>query len=107
MKTIIKTPNFSAKQELEEFIHQKTSKLEEMNQNILEINVILLLGDTKSIKNKYCEIKVTIPGKELFVKKSSASFEESAVKSIDTIRKMFRRDKVSLIRQRKQKIQIT
>jgi putative sigma-54 modulation protein len=66
---------FKADKKLEAFINQKLSKLNKFDNNISDYSVTLNIENSDSKANKVVEVKVNVPGNELFAKKQSSSFE--------------------------------
>ena len=53
----------------------------------------MILENDKEKQNKITEVKVHLPGIELFAKKHAKSFEESIDVSFEAIRKQIQKDK--------------
>jgi putative sigma-54 modulation protein len=53
----------------------------------------LILENDKEKQNKITEVKIHLPGIELFAKKHAKSFEESIDLSFEAIRKQIQKDK--------------
>jgi putative sigma-54 modulation protein len=86
MKTIIQTPDFKATQELLDFVETKIQKLDQFSDRIVEGRVVLKLDKSSTRDNKHCEIRIVIPGQDLFVERKSHSFEAAAADAIDAAR---------------------
>jgi len=70
--------HFDADSKLLDHVNKKISKLSSHHDKILTVDVYLKLDNVMhQIKDKIAEIRVTIPKRELFVKQSTKSFEES------------------------------
>ena len=78
MKVRFKSVHFSADQKLIVFIEAKLMKLGLFYDRIIDGEVFLRLDKSEDTQNKTVEIKLNAPGKELFAKKKSKSFEEAA-----------------------------
>jgi putative sigma-54 modulation protein len=87
MNVKIKSLKFSPTQQLETFVENKVRKLGHFYDDIIGAEVFLKLENTQDMENKIAEIKVEIPGNELFVKKQSKSFEQSTDSAIDALKK--------------------
>jgi len=68
---------FKADSKLEEFINQKLRKLEKLESKITTYDVKLNVDKASNRENKVVEVKVKVPGSELFAKKQSKTFEEA------------------------------
>ena len=82
MKTIIQTPRINARVELIDFINEKVGKLKHLSERILEAQVVLKTDKSDSRNNKVCEIKLVIPGNDLFARCQSDTFEEAVQQAV-------------------------
>ncbi|MGB0403744.1 MAG: ribosome hibernation-promoting factor, HPF/YfiA family [Salibacteraceae bacterium] len=96
MKLKIHSVHFDADTKLEEFITNKVSKLDQFYDKIISSEVFLKLDKSDSKENKIAEIKLFIPGNELFVKKQCKSFEEAADSAIEALRRQVKKHKEKL-----------
>lgn len=95
MDIIIQSLGFTAGEGLESFVQEK---LETFNKEskIIRANVTLFIGSDGN-PNKYCcEIRLEVPGNDLFVKKESDSFEKAIVSAADALQRSRRRAKEKL-----------
>lgn len=92
MDIIIQSLGFKAGEALESFIREKLGKLKP-DQNIIRANVTLFMGPDRATPNDYCEIRLEIPGNDLFAKESASSFEQSADECINKLQGMLRKAK--------------
>lgn len=83
----VNSVNFTVDQKLVDFIHGKVKKLELMNDGIISSEVFLRVDKNNSKENKVAEVKLLIPGQELFAKKQCKSFEEAADLAVDALKK--------------------
>jgi putative sigma-54 modulation protein len=81
----INSVHFDADQKLTERINKKLNKLSLFFDGIIDAEVFLRLEKVQSDDNKVVEIKLAIPGNDLFVKKQSKTFEDAFNKGIDTL----------------------
>ena len=65
----VNTVHFTADGKLVDFIHEKVKKLELMYDNIIASEVYLRLDKSEGYENKIAEVKILLPGNELFAKK--------------------------------------
>ena len=84
MDVIIQSPGFTAGDNLEGYVKEKLEKFEDWH-NIIRADVTLFLGSDSNPNNHYCEIRLEIPGKDQFVKKSSDSFEKAITDAVNTL----------------------
>ncbi len=86
MKIIIQTPDFKADQKLLDFVTEKVEKLGRFSDDILDANVTLRLDNSDTRENKVCEIRLGIPGNDLYASRQCKTFEEAASKTTDALR---------------------
>ncbi|MDI9366658.1 MAG: ribosome-associated translation inhibitor RaiA [Flavobacterium sp.] len=97
MNVNIQTVHFDADDKLVDFVSKKVQKLSTFHDKIVKVDVFLKLDNVvHTIKDKVAEIRVHIPGHELFVKSSSKSFEESFENAFDSITNQIKRKKEKL-----------
>ncbi len=97
MNVTIQTVNFDADTKLIDFVNRKMMKLNTFHDRIIEAEVFMKLDNVvHAIKDKTVEIKVHIPGHNLFVKSTSKSFEESFDSAFDSL--------VTQVKKRKEKM---
>ncbi len=85
MQITIQSLQFKATDALETFVRTKVEKLSHLNKQIISGDVILKLEKSDINENKVCEIRVHIPGNNLFAKRQSKSFEEATNEAIDAL----------------------
>ncbi|HOT14881.1 MAG TPA: ribosome-associated translation inhibitor RaiA [Bacteroidales bacterium] len=86
MKIKLQSLHFDADQKLIDFIEKKADKLAKLYENIVGIEVILKLDNDSKDENKVVEMKVEIPGNDLFSKKQCRTFEEAADQCVDALK---------------------
>ena len=94
MKVKIQSVHFNADNKLEMFIEDKLSKLTNHYDQIIGSDVILRLEKSATRENKIAEIKLKIPGNDLFAKKQSKPFEEATDLAIDALKRQISKRKV-------------
>ena len=85
--------HFDADKKLIEFVNSKVAKLDQYFDKIVSGDVILKIDKSGDVSNKIAEIKLNIPGKELFAKKQCKSFEEATDLACDALRRQVQRHK--------------
>jgi len=98
MNIKINAVKFSASKQLEDFIESKVSKLIQFNEDIIGAEVFLKVENTQTLDNKVAEIRIELPGSDLFAKKQSKSFEESTDNAVDALRRQITKHKERLRR---------
>ena len=69
-----------------EKIEVKANKLVKYYENIIGAEITLRIEKTNAPENKVVNMKVTIPGKEFFVKKNAKTFEEAVDGAVELMR---------------------
>lgn len=77
MKIHVQSTGLTPHAPLEEHLEKKLSKLETYYDKIIDCKVLLKVENTTEKENKTAEIILAVPGDDIVVKKTSASFEES------------------------------
>jgi putative sigma-54 modulation protein len=96
MNVVIHPVHFDASTQLVGFINRKLNKLETFFDKIVETEVFLKVGTKQNVKDKTVEIKVHVPGKTLFVAKTTKTFEESTDLAMQTIAGQLKKQKQRL-----------
>lgn len=86
MNTTINSVKFRADEKLEKFIQEKVSKLDRMIDNAVRCEVTLKVDKPESDNNKIAEIRIFVPGKDLFVTKQADTFEQAVADGVDTLK---------------------
>ncbi len=85
--------HFTADKKLLNFVNDKVNKLELFFDNIIAGEVFLRLDKSQEKENKVAEVKILLPGKELFAKKQCRSFEEAADLAVEALRRQVKKHK--------------
>ena len=93
MKLQMHSIKFDADHKLLEFIQKKMDKLEQYYDRIIDGEIILRLENDESRANKIVEVKLNIPGDQLFSKTKAKSFEAATDESVEALRKQVQRVK--------------
>lgn len=96
MEVKIQSLHFKANDLLEEYVQKKVSHLAHFNERIISGDVCLKLDKSSEENNKVCEIRLSIPGNDLFAKRQSNSFEKATNETVDALQKQLRRNKTQL-----------
>jgi putative sigma-54 modulation protein len=95
MKLQVHSIHFDADQKLIGFIEQKVNKLETFYDRLVSGEVFLRINN-EGIENKTVEIKLKVPGSELFAKEHARSFEAAADMATEALRSQLNRFKTKL-----------
>ncbi|PRD56214.1 ribosome hibernation-promoting factor, HPF/YfiA family [Sphingobacterium gobiense] len=93
MNITVQSIKFDADQKLVEFIKRKTVKLEQFLDNIIESVCYLRLENVDDEANKVVELKMNIPGNQLFAKAQAKSFEEATDLVVESLRRQINKHK--------------
>lgn len=89
----VNTVHFSPDEKLVNYIHNKVKKLELIYDQIIASEIYLRIDKNNSNENKIAEVKILIPGNELFAKKRCKSFEEAADSAVQALKKQVEKHK--------------
>jgi len=89
----IEAVHFDADKKLIEFVNEKVNKLDQFYDKIVSSEIFLKLGSANGNENKIAEIKLLVPGKELFAKKECKSFEEATDLCVEALRRQVKKHK--------------
>jgi putative sigma-54 modulation protein len=93
MKVNINSVHFKTDKKLDSFITEKVEKLSDLYDGIIGSEVTLRVNNGEDHDNKIAEIRLLVPGNDLFAKKQSKSFEEATDIAVDALRKQLSRHK--------------
>lgn len=96
MKVKIHSIHFDADQKLINFVQEKVDKLDHYFDQIIDGEVFLKIDNADNNENKIAEIKLSIPGNNLFAKKQCKTFEEAIDSVIEALRRQIRKKKGKL-----------
>lgn len=93
MKVNINSVHFKTDKKLDSFITERVEKLSDHYDGIIGSEVTLKLNNSDEPDNKIAEIRLMVPGYDLFAKKQSKSFEEATDIAVDALRKQLHKHK--------------
>lgn len=96
MNIRVNAVRFDADAKLVQFIEKKVSKLARYFDDIINAEVYLKLDNNPELENKIVEIKLDIPGSDLFAQKQTKSFEESTDIAVDALKQQILKHKEKL-----------
>lgn len=92
----INSVHFDADKKLIEFIQERVNKLSNYYDKIIDSEVILKVENSHDTENKVAEIKLLIPGNDVFAKKQCKSFEEATDLAVEALRRQLKKHKEKL-----------
>jgi putative sigma-54 modulation protein len=93
MNVKIQSIKFDADQKLIEYINGKLSKVQRFYDGIIGAEVFLKVEKVQEIENKSVEVKLLIPGNDLFVQRQARKFEEGVDECIDVLKRQVKKHK--------------
>lgn len=99
MKLKVHSIHFDADRKLVDFIQRKVNKLETFYDRLQDGEVFLRLNN-EGIENKTVEIKLNVPGTQLFAAEKARSFEAATDQAADALRMQLEKFKTRLRRGR-------
>lgn len=99
MDVIIQSLGFKAGEDLESYAREKLNKLTP-NDDIVRANVTLYVGADKNTPDTFCEIRLEVPGNDIFVKESAKNdFEQAIDTTVNKLQGVLRKQKEKQIDQ--------
>ena len=92
----ISSLHFDADRKLLEFVQEKVDKLGHYYDKIIDGDVILKIDNNSTGENKIAEIKLSVPGNDVFAKKQCKSFEEATDSAVEALRRQLKKHKEKL-----------
>lgn len=93
MKITVQSIRFTADRKLLDFIQKKVDKLDTYHDHIISGEVYLKLENVEDEANKITEIKVLLPGHQIFAKEQCKTFEEATDMVVESLRKQIEKHK--------------
>ena len=93
MNIKIQSLHFTPHKKLNDFVNKKVSRLSHLYDRIESSEVCLKLDKSDKTENKVCEIRLIIPGNDLFAKRQSKTFEEATNETIEALQKQIEKVK--------------
>ena len=93
MNIKIQSPHFTLNKGLNDFVTKKVKKLSRLYDRIEAGEVCLKLDKSDTDKNKICEIRLAVPGKDLFAKRKSDHFDKAVNETVDVLERQIEKMK--------------
>ncbi|MCH2214553.1 MAG: ribosome-associated translation inhibitor RaiA [Flavobacteriales bacterium] len=93
MQISVHSIQFKADIKLINFIESRLEKLELFHDKLLDAIVYLKVERNNERGNKMVEIKLNMPGKDLFAKRQAISFEEATDQVVEALRRQIKKTK--------------
>ncbi|MFY0593186.1 ribosome hibernation-promoting factor, HPF/YfiA family [Roseivirga sp.] len=92
----VQSIHFDADVKLIDFVQKKLDKLDTYYDRTIDAEVILRVNN-EGIENKTVEIKLNVPGEQLFATKNSASFEAATDHCTEALKRQVQKHKEKLL----------
>jgi putative sigma-54 modulation protein len=89
----IQSIHFDADSKLINFIEEKVGKLTHFYDGIIRSEIFLRLDKSDNSTNKVAEIKINVPGSDLYVKRQCRTFEEAIDTGVEAISRQVKKHK--------------
>ena len=86
MNTSINPVKFKTDEKLDKYINEKVAKLDRMIDNAIKCEVTLKLEKPETDNNQIVDMRLYVPGKDLFVTKQADTFEDAVSQCVDTLK---------------------
>jgi putative sigma-54 modulation protein len=96
MEIKIQSIRFDADKKLLAFVNEKINKLPQFFDDIIDAEVFLRLENNDTGENKIAELKLNLPGKTLFSKEQSRTFEKAIDESVEAMKRQLAKHKEKL-----------
>ena len=93
MEINIECPHFAPREPLKNFVHEKLGRLPHLYARIEAAEVILKLDKSNVAANKICEIRLLVPGDDLFAERQEETFEQAIMNTVDALQKQIEKRK--------------
>ncbi len=93
MNVNIQSVHFKTDRKLEVFINERVTKLSGLFDGVIAGEVTLRLDNSDTQENKITEIRLRIPGNDLFARKQCKTFEEATDIAVEALRRQLKKHK--------------
>ena len=93
MELTIQSLHFNANQDLNDFVTEKVNKLSHFYDKIESAKVNLILEKSDTTDNKICEVRLAVPGNDLFAKRQCKTFEEATNEVVEALEQQIKKMK--------------
>ena len=93
MNVQIQAVNFNADKKLVKLIEDKIQSLTRYYDHIVGAEVYLKVQKSSEKDNKLLDLKISIPGKDQIVKKTSSTFEDALLQAVSSMKESLKRIK--------------
>jgi putative sigma-54 modulation protein len=87
MKMNIQSVGLTPRESLVDLLQEKLDTLDRFSDRIMEAKVTLKVDKADDRQNKILEVRLVVPGNDIFVKKQGSTFEELVPKVTETLQR--------------------
>ncbi len=98
MEVSIQAVNFKADKKLIDFTEERLAKLRLFYDQLISSDVHFKVDQKSDKENKIAEVRIAIPGNDLFAKKQCKSFEESVDQCMEALIVQVKKHKAKLVK---------
>lgn len=106
MKTEIQSILFNSKQELKSFICIKVNSLVRFYKEVIGSEIVLRLDNSHTRENKICQVRLVIPGYDLWASARSNTFEEATLKVVKALKRQIQNHKAKSINHKRNIVEL-
>ena len=96
MKIKIKTLGITSKPELTNFVNEKVVKFAHLCNKAISCEVCFSVDKSATNENKVCDIRLIIPGNDLFSNAQCKTFEEATLQAVEALERQIEKRKTKL-----------
>ena len=93
MKINFQSVNFNADSKLVSFAIKKSDKIKRFYNKVVDVFILTRIENSSNGTNKFAELIVGIPGKNIVVKKRARTFEEAIHAAINSVERIIKKKK--------------
>jgi putative sigma-54 modulation protein len=86
MQIITQTTHFEAERDLLTYVEKKVGKIKSLERRVISAEVALRMENNGQVQDKIVEVKLHMPGTQLYTRQVSKQFEAAVEKAVDTLR---------------------
>lgn len=105
MKITIQSPGYNTTKRLEGFIGKSLEKLNKFYLPVAEAHVILRTDNANAAMNRSVDIRLVVPGNDLFASKTAETFDRAVKLCVDALKRQIERQRTLWDNQRVAKSQ--
>ena len=101
MKIEIQSIAFTPRQEIKDFVYEKVNTLVRFYREVIGSEIFLRLDNSHTGENRVCQIRLVIPGYDLWASAQSETFEQATLKVVKALKRQIQHLKTKSFVRRK------